>query len=404
MAHDENDPLRGLPDHDPGEFPDDFVDPIANADLPWIVEYHGDEHEKVPPAERLAEEPGWDVAAEEDEAHPRDRRGLLQPRTAPSLGGINLRDYSRNATARGFGGPCSAKLATIQLSQARVSVDVRIAELVGLIMKANEKQGYIYRRADTGAYNCRHIAGSSQWSNHAWGLAVDANWQSNPMRRPLHTDRPRWELDRWNRYGFAWGGDYSGGTPPDAMHMEFMGSVGQIAAVLAAARAELTPIIGGGGVTPVPNPPGPTPAPNGWHDIGLGGVTDLHAKGEQVRRDQADLIDTGFGVGPAGADGMAGDATVAAIRAFQAAAGIGVDGAMGNDTRTAIHKVASYPGDHNYRAFQQRLHDRGWNISVDGAWGPASKRTLAAFQSEKGLTADGIPGPVTWTALWLRGL
>jgi hypothetical protein len=402
MAHD--DPLRGLPDHDPGEFPEDFVDPIENPALPWIVAYHGDENERVPPAERLAAEPGWDVEAEEDGGHPRDRRGLLQPRTAPSLGGINIRDYSRNAQARGFGGPCSAQLATIQLSQARISVDVRIAELVGLIMKANEVQGYHYRPADTGAYNCRHIAGSSAWSNHAWGLAIDANWQSNPMRRPLTTDRPRWELDRWNRYGFAWGGDYTGSTPPDAMHTEFMGTVGQIGAVLAAARAELTPIIGGGGVTPVPTPT-PTPTPDGgWHDIPMGGVTDLHAKGEQVRRDQADLIDTGFGCGPSGADGMAGNDTVAAIRAFQTAAGITVDGAMGNDTRTAIHRVPSYPGDHNYRAFQQRLHDRGWGITVDGAWGPKSTATLRSFQAEKGLTADGIPGPMSWTALWLRPL
>jgi peptidoglycan hydrolase-like protein with peptidoglycan-binding domain len=51
------------------------------------------------------------------------------------------------------------------------------------------------------------------------------------------------------------------------------------------------------------------------------------------------------------------------------------------------------------------MHDRGWTITVDGnksgpqyGYGPQSKGVCVAFQREKGLKADGIVGPVTWSA------
>lgn len=52
--------------------------------------------------------------------------------------------------------------------------------------------------------------------------------------------------------------------------------------------------------------------------------------------------------------------------------------------------------DNNVREWQQRMHDRGWSISVDGYYGPASAKVCRAFQQEKGLQVDGIVGPVTW--------
>lgn len=52
------------------------------------------------------------------------------------------------------------------------------------------------------------------------------------------------------------------------------------------------------------------------------------------------------------------------------------------------------------RAWQQRMHDRGWRIDVDGWYGPASAAVARAFQTEKGLATDGIVGPATWAAAW----
>ncbi|WP_026066498.1 peptidoglycan recognition protein family protein [Actinoalloteichus spitiensis] len=54
--------------------------------------------------------------------------------------------------------------------------------------------------------------------------------------------------------------------------------------------------------------------------------------------------------------------------------------------------------------WQGRMRERGWSITVDGAYGQASKDVCLAFQREKGLTADGIVGPATWNAAWTAPL
>jgi hypothetical protein len=55
--------------------------------------------------------------------------------------------------------------------------------------------------------------------------------------------------------------------------------------------------------------------------------------------------------------------------------------------------------DGNVRTWQQRMHDRGWNIAVDGWYGPASAAICRQFQAEKGLRSiDGIVGSETWAA------
>lgn len=52
------------------------------------------------------------------------------------------------------------------------------------------------------------------------------------------------------------------------------------------------------------------------------------------------------------------------------------------------------------RQFQAKLHDRGWNIAVDGDFGPATDKIVRQFQKEKGLTVDGIIGPQSWKAIF----
>lgn len=53
------------------------------------------------------------------------------------------------------------------------------------------------------------------------------------------------------------------------------------------------------------------------------------------------------------------------------------------------------------RAYQQRLRDRGWtSVQVDGIFGDKTQAAVRAFQKEKGLKVDGIAGPATWAALW----
>jgi hypothetical protein len=85
------------------------------------------------------------------------------------------------------------------------------------------------RQGDTGAYNCRVITGGRGHSLHAFGIAVDVNWNTNPYRADnvLVTDMPRVMVDNVLRIRtmngarvFRWGGDYT--TSKDAMHFEIV--------------------------------------------------------------------------------------------------------------------------------------------------------------------------------------
>jgi hypothetical protein len=97
-----------------------------------------------------------------------------------------------------------------------------LAPLVGYLLEETLRRGYELVPGWCWGYACRPIRGSNRASNHSWGLAVDLNAPTNPMKSPLTTDMPRWMVQLWKNHGFAWGGDYTGRK--DAMHFEFMGT------------------------------------------------------------------------------------------------------------------------------------------------------------------------------------
>jgi len=89
------------------------------------------------------------------------------------------------------------------------------------------KWHYTTRREDTGAFNCRRITGGTGYSLHAYGTAIDINWQSNPYGSRLVTDMPRDMVQaikairtKNGKQVWRWGGDYRGNK--DAMHFEIV--------------------------------------------------------------------------------------------------------------------------------------------------------------------------------------
>lgn len=146
--------------------------------------------------------------------------------------------------------PCnSASFVTIELyGSGRVTVDPRTVEAVFRLDDILEAWGYQTRRDDTGAYSCRTITGGSGYSLHAYGIALDINWQTNPYGPNLVTDMPRGMVDdiiglRTNngKRVWEWGGDWSGNK--DAMHYE-----------IDCAPADLATGIAGSASIPEPSP------------------------------------------------------------------------------------------------------------------------------------------------------
>ena len=107
---------------------------------------------------------------------------------------------------------------------ARVTVAKATVPVWRAVEAIFAKHGYGIRQADTGAYDCRAITGGTDYSLHAYGIAVDVNWQSNPYGSTLVTDMPPGairDIEALEVDGvpvIRWGGRYSGNK--DAMHFE----------------------------------------------------------------------------------------------------------------------------------------------------------------------------------------
>ena len=57
---------------------------------------------------------------------------------------------------------------------------------------------------------------------------------------------------------------------------------------------------------------------------------------------------------------------------------------------------------HPIRTLQFLLRARGHNLTVDGMFGPATEAAVKAFQTSKGMTADGILSAQTWSTLIIQ--
>jgi N-acetylmuramoyl-L-alanine amidase len=164
----------------------------------------------------------------------------------------------------------------------------------------------------------------------------------------------------------------------------------------------------------MPSDPGPTRAPAPGvlayrrGDTGPA-VAEIRAKlgllGLLAEGEGAELLD------PSGA--LFDEATDRAVRAFQQARGISVDGVVGARTYHALDEARWRLGDRilffvparlmagdDVATLQQRLLDMGFDCGrVDGLFGVETEQALREFQRNIGVAADGTCGPATFKAL-----
>lgn len=220
------------------------------------------------------------------------------------------------STLRSWWAPhCSPPMVAVPLNgDGLVSVRPSITGAVQALDRCLVAARYRTRRADTGAYNCRRITNGSNYSLHAYGIALDINWQTNPYGTALRTDMPTAMLNavkgirtRNGKQVWRWGGDYSGNK--DAMHFEITCAPADIASGLNNATTPGAPGIAERPVRPaVPidgvrrgsrDKPGDRAGPVHW----------LQDMLNMVRHKQKKPL--------LAADGIYGPGTVAAVRDFQ---------------------------------------------------------------------------------------
>ncbi|MGH9178849.1 MAG: peptidoglycan-binding protein [Acidimicrobiales bacterium] len=134
-------------------------------------------------------------------------------------------------------------------------------------------------------------------------------------------------------------------------------------------------------------------------------------RGEAVRDLQHRLAAAGH---PTDGDepGCFGEATEAAVRAFQHKRGLRADGACGEQTWSALVEAGWHLGDRllylrqpmlrgdDVASLQRRLGALGFDAGrVDGIFGPDTQRALDEFQRNAGLVMDGVFGPGTLETL-----
>ena len=142
---------------------------------------------------------------------------------------------------------------------------------------------------------------------------------------------------------------------------------------------------------------------------------EFGSRGSDVLQLQKALLELGFN--PNGTDGKFGRGTETAVKAYQAARGLEVDGKAGTLTLTMLYgetsgesgtittPVTTNPntlkyGDSGSRVteLQTALVKLGYNTNgVDGRFGAGTQRAVISFQKDNGLEADGLAGTKHWS-------
>ena len=154
-------------------------------------------------------------------------------------------------------------------------------------------------------------------------------------------------------------------------------------------RNAVAKVLDGGSVTPPPPPDDNPVTSKPWPVVKNG------ARGFRVTGLQRLLRHHGQSLG---IDGSFGPETLSRVRSFQSAKGLVVDGVVGAKTWTALSVLLKNGARGNaVRAVQGILNSRGQSLAVDGSFGPATLSAVKSFQKARGLEVDGVVGDVTWS-------
>lgn len=115
------------------------------------------------------------------------------------------------------------------------------------------------------------------------------------------------------------------------------------------------------------------------------------SSGTQVRYLQQALIGLGFLSDTA--DGKYGNMTTEAVRQYQSAYGLSVDGSAGPNTMTSIRNaISTLQSDLSRKSF--------YTSTIDGVYGNGTRSAVKSYQQYVGISATGVAGPQTMKKLY----
>jgi putative chitinase len=129
---------------------------------------------------------------------------------------------------------------------------------------------------------------------------------------------------------------------------------------------------------------------------GLNGLSDRIAFTQKAKTAVARLQAVQLSGAASGGAAAPGAESGGAATAGAASGGAATAGAATLQTRPVLARGSQ--GDAVVQ-LQNLLRDENFAVAVDGDFGPGTEVAATRFQSENGLTADGIVGPQTWAAL-----
>lgn len=201
-------------------------------------------------------------------------------------------------------------------TSVKLTLRKEVAPLLLAVARDFDREVEALKVGQCGGFNPRKIAGSSTWSRHALGCAIDLNWTAHPMGKantfPAAKQAAiRKILGRYTHGGkqvIRWGGDYTGRK--DDMHFEINA---ERAIALAAVKALQTP----------PKPPAPAGHKPGTRVLkqGMHGGDDIGFLQRWTGAKDTDVFDA---------------ATKARVVRYQRIVGVAADGVVGSATWSKI--------------------------------------------------------------------
>jgi len=124
---------------------------------------------------------------------------------------------------------------------------------------------------------------------------------------------------------------------------------------------------------------------------------DPGARGARVRTIQYLMNQRGYGLV---VDGYYGSVSVSAVKRFQSARGLVADGQVGPATwPKLVYSLSAGANGNHVRALQTALNKHSAGLAVDGDFGSVTNSAVRAYQSANRLVVDGNAGAITWRAL-----